>query len=109
MSDETASSLMVAPGDYDLYSCPQLAVAAAPLRKRRRELQSLMAKADVDSGGRMMSALGYRPEYLKISGELHSIEATAREKHCDLTAVPARAPAVTPGRKKPALPKAPAR
>ena len=78
MSDEKAASLMVAPGDYDLYSCPQLAVAAAPLRKRRMELHGLMARADVDAGGRMMSTIGYRPEYLTISGELHSIDATAR-------------------------------
>jgi hypothetical protein len=111
MSDEKAASLMVAPGDYDLYSCPQLAVAAAPLRKRRTELQGLMARADVDAGGRMMSTIGYRPEYLKISGELHSIDATAREKKCDLSAVPVDpdAPAVTTAPPTPALPAAPVR
>ena len=111
MSDENAASLVVAPGDYDLYSCPQLAVAATSLRKRRTELQGLMARADVDAGGRMMSTLGYRPEYLKVSGELHSIEATAREKKCDLSAVAvdADAPAVTPAPPTPALPRAPAR
>lgn len=111
MSDENAASLLVAPGDYDLYSCPQLAVAATPLRKRRTELQGLMARADVDAGGRVMSTIGYRPEYLKISGELHSIEATAREKKCDLSAAPvdADAPAVMPAPPTPALPRAPAR
>ena len=94
MSDEKAANLLVAPGDYDLYSCPQLAVAAAPLRKRRTELQGLMASADGDAGGRMMSSIGYRPEYLKISGELHSIDETARAKKCDLSAIPV--PAGTP-------------
>ena len=88
LSDEKAASLLVAPGDYDLYSCPQLAQTAASLRTKRVELEALMARAETDSGGRMMSALGYRPEYLKVRGELHEIDATAREKHCDLSAVP---------------------
>jgi hypothetical protein len=88
ISDDRAASLLVAPGDYDTYSCPQLAITANSLRARRKELEGLMAKASTGSGGRFMSAIGYRPDYLKVRGELHEIEATAREKHCDLSAVP---------------------
>jgi hypothetical protein len=88
MSDEQAARLLVAPGDYDLYSCPQLAVTANSLGTRKQELERLMARAGVDAGGRMMNVIGYRPEYLKISGELHEVEKTARGKSCDLSAQP---------------------
>jgi len=104
MSDDKAAALLVAPGGYDFYSCPQLAVAASGLRTRRQELESLMARANVDAGGRMMSAIGYRPEYLKIRGQLHEMERTAREKQCDLNAVPRTAGAPTGA---PAAPPAP--
>jgi hypothetical protein len=103
MSDDKAASLLVAPGDYDLYSCPQLAQAAAQLRKRQLELEGVMAKADTDTGGRMMSTIGYRPEYLKIRGEQHEMQRTAREKQCDLSAASATqdAPAALPPPAKP--------
>ncbi|MGN6573115.1 MAG: hypothetical protein ACTHLO_17040 [Pseudolabrys sp.] len=104
MSDDRAASLLVAPGDYDIYACPQLALAAAAAKKRRDELQGLMARAETESSGRLMSALGYRPEYLKIRGELHEMEATAREKHCDLSDVPnVASQPPTPSRPPPAL------
>lgn len=105
MSDERAASLLVAPGDYDLYSCPQLARTAADLKGRRAELEGLMAKAERDAGGRMMSALGYRPDYLKVRGEIHEIEKTAREKKCDLSAVRANAAPAAPA--MPPLPATP--
>jgi len=105
LSDDKAASLLVAPGDYDLYSCAALARTAASLKARRVELEGLMARAERDSGGRMMSAIGYRPDYLKVRGELHEIEATAREKKCDLSAVPVEAPS---NAGPPPLPKAPA-
>ena len=89
MSDDKAASLLVAPGDYDLYSCPQLAQTAADLRKKRGDLEALMARAEGDSGGRFMSAVGYRPEYLKVRGEVHEVETTAAAKHCDLSSLPA--------------------
>jgi hypothetical protein len=104
-SDEKAASLLVAPGDYDLYSCPQLARTAADLKVRRAELEGLMAKAEGDAGGRMMSALGYRPDYLKVRGEIHEIEKTAREKKCDLAAVRANAAPAAPA--MPPLPATP--
>jgi hypothetical protein len=97
MSDEKAASLLAAPGAYSLYTCPQLVASAKSLRARKQELEGLMAHADVDAGGRMMSAIGYRPEYLKVSGQLHETERTAREKQCDLSAKPdAGTPAALP-------------
>ncbi|HET9617808.1 MAG TPA: twin-arginine translocation pathway signal [Pseudolabrys sp.] len=105
MSDERAASLLVAPGDYEIYSCPQLAVTYAGLKARRIELEGLMAKAEGGAGGQLVNAVGYRPDYLKVRGEQHEIEKTAREKNCDLGAVPAGAAPVNAA--MPPLPAAP--
>ena len=91
ISDERAASLLVVPGDYDIYSCPQLAVTYSGLKTRRIELEGLMAKSASGAGGQLVNAVGYRPDYLKVRGEQHEIEKTAREKNCDLSAVPADA------------------
>jgi len=55
------------------------------------ELEGLMAKAESGAGGTLINAVGYRPDYLKVRGEQHALEKTAREKNCDLSAVPAGA------------------
>lgn len=99
MSEDTVSTLLVAPGNYEFYSCPQLVSAAASLRGRQKQLEDLMARAETDFGGKVMSATGYRPDYLRVRGELRSVETTAREKQCDLT----------PPQPKPAPPTKPAR
>jgi hypothetical protein len=100
MSEDTVANLLVAPGAYEFYTCPQLVSNAASLRARQAELEQLMAKAETDAGGKVMSSMSYRPEYLRARGELRSVEATAREKQCDLTPPPKpAAPATT---KKPA-------
>ena len=85
-ASDTAASLLVASGDYDLYSCPQLANAAKSLTSRQHELEGLMAKAGTDLVGKTVSATTYQPEYLKVQGELHEVAATARSKQCDLSA-----------------------
>jgi hypothetical protein len=106
-SGDTAATLMTAPGGYDFYSCPQLAQTAASLKLRRTELEHLMAKAESDAGGRVMSAIGYRPDYLKTRGALHEVERTARDKQCDMSIAPAKPPAppraasTVPARAKP--------
>ena len=105
ISDDKAASLLVAPGDYDLNSCPQLAVTYAGLKVRRVELEGLMAKAESGAGGTLINAVGYRPDYLKVRGEQHEIEKTAREKNCDLSAVPAGAEPASVA--MPALPASP--
>ena len=86
VSDETAGSLLVAPGGFEFYSCPQLVQAAAGFRARAAELQRLMDKAERDPGGKLVSALGYRPDYLSVRGQLHEVERTARSKQCALPA-----------------------
>ena len=111
-TEERAGSLFVAPGGYEFYACLQLAQTAASYKARRAELEQLMAKAESDAGGKLMSAISYRPDHLKMGGELHAIEVTAREKHCNLSGemaklakpaqpVPQRATPARRGQEKP--------
>ncbi len=74
---------LVGPGKYTLYDCAQLAEAAAVAVKREGELRALMARASVDSGGRLVSAMAYRPDYYQVHGELNEMRRTAAEKKCD--------------------------
>ena len=44
-----------------------------------------MAKAGVDSGGRLASNMAYRPEYVQVLGEMDQIRKTAADKNCRFT------------------------
>ena len=104
-AEDTASTLLVAPGGFDFYSCPQLVDTVNSLRARKLELEKLMARAETDVGGKVMSAMGYRPDYLRVIGQLKSAEATFREKQCQMpppaAAAPAPAPKTKPAAKRP--------
>jgi hypothetical protein len=87
MSDDKMASFLVAPGKYELYTCPELVERAKGVAKRQRELEKLMAKAGQESSGRLVSALAYRPEYLSTQGELKDVRAAAVAKSCDMAAI----------------------
>ncbi|HXZ46054.1 MAG TPA: twin-arginine translocation pathway signal [Pseudolabrys sp.] len=84
-SDDTAARFLVAPDQFVLYNCPQLAEAGKSNATRQRELETLMAKADTDSTGRFVSGLSYRPEYLQLRGQMTELRKEAANKHCRFT------------------------
>jgi hypothetical protein len=91
VSDDQLARLVVAPDKYALYNCVEIARAQQTATAREQQLQQLMAKADVDASGRLVSAVAYRPDYLTVRGELNELRAAAAAKHCDgaaATAVP---------------------
>ena len=81
-TDDRLGRLLVAPGKYVLYSCPELATQATATAARLRELERLMAKAGSDSGGQLVSAMAYRPEYTEKRGEMSELRNAAVEKNC---------------------------
>ena len=81
-SDETTGRFLVAPGKFALYSCAEIADRAADNAKRQHELERLMTKAGADSGGRLVSSMAYRPEYLEKRGEMVELRRVAAEKDC---------------------------
>jgi len=84
-SEESAGRFLAAPGQYILYSCPELANTARGIEVRQRELAALMAKAEVDAGGRFISAQAYGPEYAQLRGRMDQLRKTAAEKNCNLS------------------------
>jgi ADP-ribosylglycohydrolase len=89
--EAAAQHFLVAPGKYALFNCQQLAQQAATNLQRQHELEALMARAGADSGGNLVSAVAYRPEYVQLRGELADMQSTAIEKKCD--SVPGETPA----------------
>jgi hypothetical protein len=85
------SRFLVAPGKYVLYSCPELATEASKVLAHKRQLEGLMARAAVGSGGDVVNAVAYRPEYLVAEGDLRDLHETALAKKCP--PLPTQAPA----------------
>jgi hypothetical protein len=81
--DDDIARLLVAPDKFVLYECPDIARKAKEIVARQRKLERLMAQASADSGGRMVSAVAYRPEYLVARGEMIDLRAAALEKKCN--------------------------
>jgi hypothetical protein len=92
-NDDMTARMLVAPGKYVLFNCTQLADQATANLKRQHELEGLMAQAGTGSGGQMVSAVAYRPEYLQLRGEMEDLRQTAADKKCK--AVPGDDPGVT--------------
>jgi hypothetical protein len=81
-SDDKVGRFLVAPDKFVLYSCADIAEKAAATAARERELEALMAKAGEGSGGRLVSTVAYRPEYLERHGEMNELRSAAAAKNC---------------------------
>lgn len=95
---ESAGRLMVAPGKFVLYSCPELALREKQNAEQQQKLRELMAKAESGPGGHMVSQLTYQPQYDISVEESRQLRAMQVEKNCDTP--PASTPA-RPGGKAP--------
>src|SRR5215510_9235784 len=82
VSNDSVDRLLVKPDRYVLYNCAQLATAAQATRSRQRKLEMLMAKAETDSVGVMVSSAAYRPEYAQLRGMMNELQKTAVDKNC---------------------------
>ena len=54
-SEDSVSSFLVAPGNYVLFSCDDIARTAKGIEARHKELEKLMAKDSADTGGRIIA------------------------------------------------------
>jgi hypothetical protein len=84
VSDDQMARYLVAPDKYVLYRCAEIAKEMQAATAREQELLRLMANADVDAGGRLVSAVAYRPDYLSVRGEINELRAAAAAKHCTI-------------------------
>jgi hypothetical protein len=80
--EDSMAKFFVAPDGFVLFNCDQLAVKAAQLATREKELQGLMAQAGTGSDGRLVSAFAYRPEYITLRGDMTEVRKAAAAKNC---------------------------
>ena len=81
-SGDRAGEFFVTPDRYVLYNCPQLAKAAQSTVSRQRKLEMLMAKAETDSVGVLVSRTTYGPEYAQLSAMMNQLHKAAADKNC---------------------------
>jgi hypothetical protein len=93
-ADDKLGSFLVAPDKYVLYTCAELGEEGKRKRARELELEALMAKAGTGVGGTIVSAVGYKPEYLEVHGEMNELRAAAVQKKCNF--VPGESPLPAP-------------
>jgi len=91
-SDDTMGRLLADPMKYTLYSCEEMARQEVGLLARMRTLEGLMQKAGSDAGGRLASAMAYRPEYIAVRGDLNQVRRSMVDKECARPGRPVPAP-----------------
>jgi hypothetical protein len=82
ISEDTAVTLTMSPGVYDIYSCDNIAASIVGARARQIELEQLMARASQGTGGAFVSAITYRSEYLQTRATLVELKRAASAKQC---------------------------
>jgi hypothetical protein len=83
------SSLLVSPGKYDIYTCPQIADEMVTVEAQGRKLEGLMARADQEPSGQFVNSIAYEPDYLTYRGEMRELQKSAAAKNCkNLPAAP---------------------
>lgn len=82
-TNDPLSAALTAPGQYDLYDCPAIKVAATGIVVRQRQLEGLMAKAERGPGGGLINATTYQPEYVTLRGKMSELRRVAAENRCD--------------------------
>ena len=80
--DFVANSL-TAPGQYDLYDCTELKVAAKGIVTRQRQLEQLMARASQGPAGGVINATTYQPEYVTLRGKMNELRRAVAANHCN--------------------------
>lgn len=101
-NDEAVGTMLVSPGKYDIYTCPQLAEQARTARNRELELADLMARASQSAGGAVVNSLAYRTDYLQSREQQKMIAARQQDKKCDaeVPAASTQSPDAVPAPKK---------
>jgi hypothetical protein len=80
---ETSFAIFVDPAKYEYYTCPQLAADLKGLVQRRKELKSLMERAEQSTGGAAVGFLAYKADYVSAGEELDLLQSTVRSKKCE--------------------------
>jgi hypothetical protein len=83
LSDERLGTLVSDRAQYEIYTCDQLLAQDKNLAQRLGELDALMRKAEADTGGAVVNAVAYKPEYISVRGSLDQVRAVEADKKCE--------------------------
>lgn len=95
VSDDRISNFMVVPGNYKIYSCPEISEQIRANLLRQRELERLIERAGTDGAGKLVTATTYQPELLNLRGLMKDLRQEAIEKSCE---IPSDAVLLTPAK-----------
>jgi len=82
INDETGGRLAMTPGKYNIYPCPNIEARIVETRRRRTELEQLMARSSQSAGGDFINAVAYRSEYVQTGGDLEELARASSDKKC---------------------------
>src|SRR5262249_24095695 len=80
ISNPLLGGFLADPGQYEFYSCEQIAGHRVGLKAREQALKQLMDKAEKGTGGAVVNVIAYKGEFAAVQGQLEVIDATARDK-----------------------------
>jgi hypothetical protein len=83
-SGDGIGTILADPGRYSAFHCKDMADRWVALNKRETLLGDLMLRASQGTGGTVIGAMAYRPEYEQILTEKRMLKRAAVEKKCDL-------------------------
>jgi outer membrane murein-binding lipoprotein Lpp len=81
-TSDSSFTFLADPGQFDYYTCDQIASTVKGLIARQQELKSLIDKADESAGGAAVGLIAYRTEYVNVGEQLRVADKTARRKSC---------------------------
>jgi hypothetical protein len=84
LTDQFGTSVLVAPGKYDYYSCQHLQDADRSSAVRQKELEELMARAAKGPGGNVVGQMVYRSDYQVALADRQMIARQMTQKQCVL-------------------------
>jgi hypothetical protein len=83
--DSGPGSYLVDPARYDLMQCKDLVAQWKNLSAREQELRKLQARASEGTGGAIIGAISYRPDFEAVLADKKNVQREAAEKNCALT------------------------
>ena len=83
-SGDGIGTILADPGRYSAFHCKDMADRWISLNTRENQLGDLMLRASQGTGGTVIGAMAYRPEYEQILTEKRMLKRAAVEKKCDL-------------------------
>jgi hypothetical protein len=82
MSENTAATAFVSPGQHQFYTCGDVQDRVTALRLRQAELEQLMGRASQSAGGEFVNSIAYRSDYLETRGEITVLRQVFADKQC---------------------------